>query len=183
MIQNSENDVTIWNNRWIHVKEKSTLKYPDPYTYITMGDAVAILPYRKTTEGKFEFGIRKEIVPPWGYEPSVCCVGGSVENSNPIQTAIDEVKEETGYIIKAEDLVHLGRFRNGKATDSFTEYYFLELSGEPQTEITGDGSMYEEGAEFLWVNDAELMKCDDYKIHVLIGYFFRMKLYNVLNQQ
>lgn len=162
-------DSVLWSNKWLQIKEIVSDEFPDPYTYVTGNDTVAILPF--TNVGQLQVGVRKEIIPPWNYDYNMCCVGGSIEEGEkPIDTAIKELREETGFIAFKKDFYFCKKLRDGKATDSYTYYYLVNVRSLAQEEIQGDGSIYENVSEYETVTEDEVRKCEDSKLHLLLGF-------------
>lgn len=140
------------------------------------GQIVAILPYRLTPSGQYEFYIRYEVTPPWGMEPAASSITGGVEHAmTPMEAAREELWEEAGYQASAKMIESLGTCRGVKSSD--TEYYLyaVDLTEHKQSgEATGDGSALEAQATMKW--QASVLQGED----PLLGMLFTRWLYDHL---
>jgi len=146
---------TLYKNDWLELKE---LKIPNTpingYVFShekrCKGKIVSILPFRKV-DGKTQFLLRKEPVPCWE-EMNFLTVSitGGVENEDPRETALHELKEEGGYEIDDSQLIDLGTSYGTKSSDTVYHLYSADLSKIPRGDAEGDGSEIEDQSYCEW---------------------------------
>lgn len=130
------------HNDWVSLNE---IKWPeeDIKSYVFSheercnGKIISILPFKYDKElDKYQLLLRNEVTPCWsGIEHNVSTITGGVENNDPDQTAIDELKEEAGYVIDNNKLIYLGWCFGIKSSDSIYYLYSCDLSNAKETEI------------------------------------------------
>lgn len=118
------------------------------YEYVHQDNKVAVLPYRGE-----KYLLREEICPSWGSERRVCTLTGTIETSRPEEDALRELYEEAGFRILPEYLEEVGTTRPSKSTDQLVYLYAADVSGELAENPPGDGSVLEDDARCIWVED------------------------------
>jgi 8-oxo-dGTP pyrophosphatase MutT (NUDIX family) len=145
---------TLFKNEWISmmsVPEKSGAPYIYSHETRCNGNIVAVLLYNKD-DNTVKYGVRSEKTPCWGDTEQLSSLTGGVDKgSNPTETAVNELKEEAGLIVKKEDLEPLGTCRGTKSCDTTYHLFALDVSGLEMTEPTG-----EDTGDIVWLrkNDA-----------------------------
>jgi 8-oxo-dGTP pyrophosphatase MutT (NUDIX family) len=128
------------------------------------GKFVAVLGYRRIGKDAWEYLGRYENCPPHKDGIALCSLtGGMEEDEEPTQSALRELKEESG-ITTDEELESLGTVRSSKASDS-TGYLFAvdlsEVPDQPKYTGKGDGTKGEEGSYCKWVSREEAINAKD----------------------
>jgi len=86
------------------------------------------------------------------------CAGIIDRNESPLDIAVAEVFEETGYTISKSDLIKVGRFRSGVGTaGSFQNIYYAEVTDSMRT---GDGGGIASEGERIEVLHLSLEEAD-----------------------
>jgi 8-oxo-dGTP pyrophosphatase MutT (NUDIX family) len=147
---------TLFETKWLALKKMILAEWGTEYVYVhsvhSDGEAVAVLPHR-INDGQIEFLLRKEIVPPWSLELSPCSLTGSHEGGELIDTAVREVKEESGYTVEPEWLTYHGFVRNSKASTTKVHLYSVDLTGIEAGKPDGDGSVLEAMGTYYWTKN------------------------------
>lgn len=146
---------------WIEVRD-----YIEPphgqYTFVhepkTHGRRVAVLPFRDNDDGSRAYLMRSEGVVPWMDEPQMrgvlipCALTGGMEDPTelPVDAALREIAEETGFVLPPDRLVDLGHCRATKCMS--TRYYLFgaDVTGLLPKLATTDGTGGENGCRVLW---------------------------------
>jgi len=106
-----------------------------------------------------------------------CPITGTIDNKDlPIDTAIREVEEESGYVIKKSNIITLGKYIVGTQTNEIVHMfaYILNENQLPEKEIYSDG-IHEAISKNKWKPLEFLTKCRYSACN--IGY---LKLINIL---
>lgn len=117
------------------------------------GHIVAILPVH------VERGIllRQEFTPCWGGDLNISSITGGWEKAKhrtPLDTAIEELREEAGIIVREESSIRsLGTCRGTKSSDNLYHLFLVDLSDDEYDEVAidGDGSALERKAHNEWM--------------------------------
>lgn len=131
------------------------------------GELVSILPFRfghvQGPRGyEYEYLLRKEITPCWSTMPILSSITGGIdEGSIPIDTAVKELLEESGYSVPKKRMIDLGQCFGTKSSSNTYYLYTVDLTGETQNKITGDGSKLESVATCEWVGWSDIIECLD----------------------
>jgi 8-oxo-dGTP pyrophosphatase MutT (NUDIX family) len=147
---------TLFATKWLELKKMILEEWGVEYIFVhsahSEGQAVAVLPHR-IHDGQIEFLLRKEIVPPWSLDLSPCALTGSYEGGDPIDTAVMEIREESGYVVEPEWLTYYGVARNSKASTTRVHMYGVDLTGIEPGEPLGDGSVLEAKGMYYWTTN------------------------------
>jgi len=164
LLESNENDKTLWEDEWIAVKSKD-----DWYTYThsvkSDGLGVAVLGY---TDDNLILG-RYENVPPHGDGIALTSLTGMVEKGDtPLETAVKELKEESGFDSESSDFMDLGVVRPSKSSDTTIHCFAIRLDyKEGNLEGAGDGTKGEEGSYCKFVNFEEAVWSKDALISLM----------------
>jgi len=133
---------------------------------------VAILPFRLDGDDKLEYLIRKEVTPCWSLGPVRSAITGGCEDKGPLETAVEELKEEAGYKVSPEQMIPLGQSFASKSADTVYHLFTVNLNGAEQGEATGDGSYLDTTATVEW--EKRPWECHDPQLSVM---FCRVKVF------
>ena len=141
----NENDKVLWENEWLRVKMKDGWY---TCTESTKGDGIAVCVFRPKTK---EVLIRYEHTPCHGEGLRQTSITGMMDKGEtPDQTALRELKEETGITANSDELLGLGWVFNSKSSSDKTYLFAVDGSNKEIGEIVGDGTKGEEGAYVKW---------------------------------
>jgi 8-oxo-dGTP pyrophosphatase MutT (NUDIX family) len=162
---------------WIELREK------EGYIYMHCpkwsGIAVAVLPFKRTNTGIMFLGIH-EARPNHGGEPWLASLTGAYDNRALTieETAIKELREESGYICTEDELIPLGWVFGSKGSDGVDNLFAVEITDStPIVEILGDGSAIEANARPEWVDEITAMNSRDMILITMIArYQFARKI-------
>jgi 8-oxo-dGTP pyrophosphatase MutT (NUDIX family) len=149
--------VELFTGPWLALKQLSIPEWGVTYVYAhearCNGKIAAVLPFRRNEDRRMEYLLRREITPAWGLDHALSAVTGGVETGEqPMQTALRELAEETGYEVAYDDLFPLGTCRGTKACDTSYQLFGVDLTNlEPSRLDLGDGSYLEQTASTQWV--------------------------------
>lgn len=142
---------TLFKSKWVEVLRRDGWF---EFNRNTRGDGVAVLGIRNMKEASpkdSECLIRIENNPAHGGFVYTSLTGTIEGGLNPLQTAVKELKEESGYEVDEQDLVPVGWVYPSKFSDYKQFLYVVELDGKDQGEILGDGTHGEKGASVVWM--------------------------------
>lgn len=166
----------LFENPWLSLKqivapEMGINGYVFSHEARCKGFIIAVLPYRYTQDGPsgLEFLVKKECVPCWELERVLCALTGGWEGGEPLDDAVRELHEESGYNVSPEGFFSLGTSYASKSADTGFILFSVDLTGVPQEAHTGDGSQLESEAESLWVTERELLDIEDPQVHVMLN--------------
>lgn len=179
------NDKTLFENKWITVKERELpngIKWVFGHHAWCNGAGVAILPFRREITNpawnysELRFLGRVEICPAHSSEPELTAVAGGMDKAGetPIEVAVRELYEETGYMAEISDMIPLGDCRPSKGTDTVMHLFAVDVSELPHVRPVGDGSLIEQLASNKWINRNEAAFCKDPMIAAMVG---RLEIY------
>jgi len=149
-------------NEWLSLK---MIKDPDKgingyvYSHETRchGEIISMLPFRfekHPVSGYFDkrYLLRDELTPCWSIDNKVVSsiTGGRDEGDSIEDTVIKELREEAGYIVKIEDLLHLGTCYGAKSSDTIYHLFSMNLTTKSRIEAVGDGSQLEAEGSCFW---------------------------------
>lgn len=152
--------------RSIEDQEKGIKPYYYKHVKLYDGKVIAILPFRYSnyplTFNK-EFLLIKEMRPAWDIErlTYASLTGGIEKGSDQFQTAVKELKEETGYIAEEKDLIELGYCWSAKASDTMVYLFTVDVTDKTPEKIKGDGTGLEAMAEPGWLSENDLQFVTD----------------------
>ena len=166
----NENVTTLFKEKWISIKQNVKHKYSFIHEEKCNGILVAFLPV-KIIHGQLQFLMRKEICPAHGNDHEFCgIIGGYDDNSISIRdTAMKELKEETGYEIDKCDLESLDWVWDSKVADTKVYLFTADLSHYTQGIAITDGTELEKNSSCEWVCIEECMKTRDSKVHTILN--------------
>lgn len=101
-------------------------------------DAVVVVPLYLSDDGKPKFVVTKEYRPPLGGYEYAVPAGLVDEGESVTDTAVRELKEETGLDVTKIHFVTPPLFSSAGMTDEATSIVFVECRGEPSTEGNED---------------------------------------------
>lgn len=164
-------DDIICETEWLQLRSVYLDEYDVEFVYThspkTDGESVAVLPFRHGSNG-VEFLLRREVVPPWDTERKMLCsVTGGHDQPTPEDTAIKELREETGYVASELDMIFLGTCRSSKSKDTIYHLYALDVRDLDRIDPPGDGTSLEEVADCVWRKTVDVIACDDPLLHVM----------------
>lgn len=137
----------LWEDKWLKV-----IRYDGYYTGVKCThNGVMVLGYRNSKEVL----VRLEKRPCHGEGILKSSVTGARDDSrlSVRQTAIKELREETGYMVEDEDeLNFLGKVFPSNFSATKIHVYAMDLTGYKQGEIVNDGSEGEAGSGAEWMN-------------------------------
>jgi len=144
-------DTILFQNRWVKVIDR------DGYTMVHgAGNAVAVLPFRgavgQATTADVEFLARIEPCPPHGPKPHLCGITGGIEGrEKPVDAAVRETFEESGFRVTREQLVRLGMVWPSKMSTTIMHLFAVDVSSVPWETPPGDGTVYEAQSMTVWL--------------------------------
>lgn len=154
--EGNKKEETVYENEWISIKKIKLVKNEGGYFYLheerCQGKIVGVLLYRRKGRDAWEYGVRKEVTPAWGKEKNLSALtGGCEKGMSPEETAVKEIKEESGYEVKEKDLKSLGTCRGTKSTDTIYYLYAVDVGDKEPAEKTGDGSKFDNEGTIEWM--------------------------------
>lgn len=163
----------LWANKWMSVVQQDGW-----YTFVrsNAGDGVSVLGYRKDpnknsfeTADDYQYLIRIESTPCHGPGLRSTSLTGTIEGDlDHLETAQKELLEESGYSALPEELQYLGWVYPSKFSDYVQYLYAVDLTGKPQGEILGDGTLGEKDATVQWVSLASALRVHDPSVSAII---------------
>jgi 8-oxo-dGTP pyrophosphatase MutT (NUDIX family) len=142
---------------------------PGGYEYVHSvpndGMAVAVLGYFKDGHTVSFLG-RYEVCPAHGDTTALCALTGMVDKGeSPLQAAVRELEEESGYKVVRGALVYMGHVRPSKASDTIIHAFACDLSGMLPSQALGDGTELEKDAYCRAVSIKEIIASKDPVLH------------------
>lgn len=153
-------DNILCDNEWLQLRILKDPPLVNGYVYSHEkrcdGQIVAILPYRIVND-TIELLFRLEDTPCWSKEnfPDVCpCsfTGGVDPGMNPLDTAVKELAEESGYVIDPADMKALGICKGSKSSDSTYHLFTCDLTNYKSTQELHIESEHEKMSGYQWIN-------------------------------
>ena len=93
--------------------------------------------------------------------PTLTCITGGVHiKREPLDVAIEEIYEEAGYKVFAEQIIDLDKVNLTKSTDTIGHLYAVNVTGLLRVEAPGDGSFGELDSFCDWVSITEAINCN-----------------------
>ncbi|GLH99887.1 NUDIX domain-containing protein [Phytohabitans aurantiacus] len=126
---------------------------------------IAVLPYRHSPTG-LQLLLTDERVPCWP-ETTLSAVTGAPEQTDPIDDAVRELQEETGFHLDSSHLVTLGWCRDSKGSSTRYQMFAANVTGLEPGPRTGDGSRLEAEATCTWITLQQLPDVRHSIAHVL----------------
>ena len=173
----NQGDETLWEDEWIAVKKKDDL-YTYTHSIKSDGKGVAVLGYSYDDEDYEDTKMmvlgRYEDTPPHGDGITLTSLTGMVEKGDtPLETAVKELKEESGISVDASKLEEIGTVMPSKSSDTVIHLFAVDLSSEfdgaKEFFGDGDGTKGEEGSycKFVSIDDATESKCPLLSVMIL----------------
>jgi len=168
----------LFDNEWLSLmsvkKEGISSGYVYSHETRCNGIIVAFMPFRKNDNVQFgyDFLLRKEVTPCWGFEPHFSSFTGGYEKDKGVEeTVIMELHEEAGYQAETSELINLGESFASKSADTVYKLFAIDVTEKKQGEAKGDGSVFETLASNRWFTDVAFSNAKDPQVYVL---FFRL---------
>ena len=113
--------------------------------------------------------------PAWDMDRLIAAslTGGIEKGSTPLETAIKELKEETGYT--SDKIETLGQTFVAKASDTLCWLFAVDVTDLVPEEIKGDGTGLESMSEPIWVNEKALLTVLDPLVAQMYLRFINLK--------
>jgi len=130
----------------------------DGYVYTEWYDGrpvVAVLPYRLTAARELEICLTDERVPCWE-EDGLSAVTGAPQEPDPVDDAVRELREQTGYRVRPGWLLPLGSCRDSEASTTQYQLYAVDVTDLEPEDPAGDGSRQEAEAACVWIGLPQL---------------------------
>jgi 8-oxo-dGTP pyrophosphatase MutT (NUDIX family) len=151
---------TLFENEWITVDET-----PEGYVFIRNGTerAIVALPYtRDTGAGLAKYLARIEPIPCHDPDRHLCALTGMVEEGEgPMDAAVREVFEESGYRVAPGQMLDLGPVFPSKASTTVMYMYAVDVTDLHREEAPGDGTEAEEQSSTAWLTLDEALRVPD----------------------
>lgn len=164
------------NNEFLKINMTTgcgSVSHPPYYFAERLGvDSVAFVLERMTKEGdydSYEYGLIREYKPPIA-DFIVSAFGGSLDKPlTPLETVIEECREEAGFIVEARDITYCGKRFVSTQMNQFCHLYSIDVSllpqgkREPQTYLEAQASV-------VWLKADEIDNLEflDWKAQVII---------------
>lgn len=170
-------DIELFHNEWLSLKkivvpEGNIKGYVYSHETRCDGKIIAVLPYRflfRKNKIETEFLLRREITPSWHpTEPIYSSITGGWEPKGILQTAVDEMVEETGYIVDPLEMIPLGNSYASKSSDTVYSLFSVNLTDREPGEPTGEDSTPETGSSAVWVTEQALRAVRDPQVAVML---------------
>ncbi len=144
----SSRDKVLWENEWLRVKERDG--WYTYYSQVKGNEGVAILGFNSLNNHVL---VRYEHTPCHGDGLRMTSLTGMRDKPGESRkaTAIRELREESGYVVKERSLLSLGSVYCSKASDYKLYLFAVDLLGHTQGPIIGDGTRGEKDATVEWV--------------------------------
>ena len=142
-----------------------------------LNDNVLILPYSLQENEQIDLvGIMYEMNYSRDNEYFKTVISGTMEEGETsLQTAIRELKEETGYFVPdVKKWTYLGELTGSKSVDCFHPCYCVDITGIEIGKRTTDGTVREKNSKFMMIKPNELMKLED---SFLLALYLKLFMY------
>lgn len=163
------------DNPYLNIKEADNFGSPYYYAERLGKDSVAFVLYNSTkfNSGQPDYlGFIKEFKPPI-QEYLVTAFGGSLDKDlSKEKIVIEEVREEAGYEVSDNDLVHIGKYFVSSQMSQFCDLYIVQVT-EDQFVGKEPENLSEEMAEVVWLDPSQdVFNLADWKGYVIVSKFF-----------
>ena len=136
------------------------------------GEIIGVLVFTKDKRGNLDKILgRYEYDVQTGEQKLTSITGGVEEGQTPIECAIIEMGEESGYDVVEEDLIELGTMQPAKSEDTVIYLYGFDATGMEdmrREDSIGDGTKGEEDAYCDWVGWQDMVNMDNPVNHVAV---------------
>lgn len=149
-------------NKWVQLIENT---YSDNSHYTILhevsrkGHTVVVLPFRRTVENGVQYLVRNEMTPPWKPNELVpsSVTGGVDVGMGAEETALKELKEETGYLALPEHMTPLGTCYTLKGCDTINHLFAIDVTNTVKLPRSESDS-FENEAENEWIDSGDIEK-------------------------
>ena len=162
-------DKLLYKGEYLSIYEKDGW-----YTYCRdrTGEIIGVLVFTKDKRGNIEKILgRYEYDVQTGEQKLTSITGGVEEGQTPMECAIVEMGEESGFDVVEEDLIELGTMQPAKSEDTVIHLYAFDATGMEdmrREDSIGDGTKGEEDAYCDWVTFEDLVNMDNPVNHVAV---------------
>jgi 8-oxo-dGTP pyrophosphatase MutT (NUDIX family) len=167
---------SLYKTKWVELMQRES-EENGTYIYIQEpwlidAKSVSILPYFYSDSGKIMYLLRHEHadIPVTGTVKGGC----DKEGESPMETAIRELQEETGYFADEFDMIYLGTARSSKLNTTTMHLYAVNIMPLRYEKPLGDGTLNEANAYCEWVSEEKAIDSQDPMIHVSIMRLMKM---------
>lgn len=132
------------------------------------GHKVALLPFRRMGATVTGVLLRHEVTPCWGMQKRISSITGSLDPSHVgdvLTCALEELREESGYVVERGELIGLDTCFCNKMTDSKFYLFAVDVGRMIPGVAEGDGSELEKQAHNEWHNTPD--DAVDPLVHIL----------------
>ncbi len=170
------------HNKWIELRHRSTPQGAlriYAYSKWCNGIGVGVLIYKKE-DTNVQFLGRYELCPAHGDEYKLGLIVGGYDNIDTLtleECATNEVLEEGGYIAQPHQLTYLGMVRPSKGSDTVEYLYAFDATGLVQGELSGDGTISEQGSYTQWLSEIQIMETQDTQLLCALLFGKQQKLF------
>ncbi len=153
--EKGKKEKTLFSTEWISLRRIGD--YVFSHEDRCNGNIIAVLPYKRIGKDGWDYGVRQENVPSWGDREHLTALTGGVDKKEtPIQSAVRELKEESGIVCDESDLESLGTCRGTKSTDTTYHLFAVDVNKLKKTEPTGD-----DPGKIVWMHSGEIREKAD----------------------
>ncbi len=127
-------------------------------------DSVAFILYDRNATDDVEFGLINEVKPPLGEGRFLTTAfGGSIDKELSYTEIVqEEVEEESGYKVKLENIIELGKVMVSTQMNQMCYLYLVDVTGIETSNVIEDNTSVQ------WVNAEEIVDGPDWKASVII---------------
>lgn len=166
--RDDEGDRVVYDGDFLQMRVRTFPDSPGEYEYVHEsrcdGDLVAVLPFEVEDGRASRFLLRVERCHGWGDYQAPCAFTGGVESDRPVEDAVRELREESGYRVDESEMVDLGACRGTKATDSTYHLYAVDVTDLERGEPEPDGRDEARG-DITWTRD--VTESEDPHLHTM----------------
>lgn len=107
----------------------------------------------------------------YGDKLEFCGIIGAYDDTSLTieETAIKEIKEETGYTVDNNRLQYITWVWDSKVADTKVHLFVADLTELEQGEATTDGTELEKNSSCVWVDLDKCMSTKDSKVHTILN--------------
>lgn len=166
---------TIWESPAKNENNEPFFKvktYKDWYTFGERAgvDSIAFILYDSRDD---MYGLINEHKPPLDAYMNTA-FGVSLDNPNltPLEICIEEVQEESGYIVTEDNIQYFGKVLVSTQMNQMCHLYLIDVTNlKPGKRNLGEDEV---GSSVVWMCDEDIAKCSDWKaITIMLKSFYR----------